>query len=910
MTNDLSGPAATPQRRTGDPGSLTAKYLGEHPMPSEPDRPVTWLTRLKKIIFPRLSTREQSLYQRLNIIFAFFFLVPTFGLIYFLITYDLLSDQYIPIFFVAFLSCSLAGFITLRLVFEKISRLSNNLTKSLEKEFKTNGIRKGSDEVDNISKSFTLFEKRLKHTFSQLERKVSDISILKELSDLCYVTFDPEELLYITLERGLKICNADIGSILILENLPEKHFVVKASIGQGQQLTIGDTIDFQQSVAKYAVINKAPLVVEDIEKDSRLGRINKAQYASKSFVCMPIKTIRDIIGVLTIARKKDPTVFTTEDVEALIPLVSNAAFTYENLRLLNELDYAEKKENSLARLVSTINSSIQDVELYQTLLKDTMRMVPLCGSVLLLQDTAMPDQVLVVDFFSKNKPRLKRGQSFACKGSILEAMFTRQDTTVLENLDAEKMTAPLEQELLLSHGGSAAVIHPLINSGKMTGCFAFIHETGKDALKFQDLTHLVTNIFALAMEKSTLSISARQRASELSTIKQIGSVLASSTFDIEQVLTYTMDMIRVAMQVEAGSLLLIEDSVLKVKTAFNVNMEKLADFSIQMGQGIAGHVAAKGDSIIDNHVQKSSMFFSAIDKATGFVTRSVLCVPMISQGRVIGVIEVLNKTNDNFVADDQQLLQSIASSVSIAIENSRLYKETLSSAEQERAIRQIFQKFVPKAIVDKIVHGDTKSQMLMEEFKTVTLLNVDLRNFSRMAATIGPQKTVSALNSFFSTMGEIVFSHQGIVDKYLGDGFLALFGAPLATISDADNAISAAIEMKQALVALNADLKEKMDLSLHIGISIHTGEVVVGNIGFDKKMDYTVIGDPVNSVFNIQELTRHLPDIVLISEKTIQSLRYPVCVNEIEIPADNTKIQGLKIFELISQNRPDVSYSP
>jgi adenylate cyclase len=339
-------------------------------------------------------------------------------------------------------------------------------------------------------------------------------------------------------------------------------------------------------------------------------------------------------------------------------------------------------------------------------------------------------------------------------------------------------------------------------------------------------------------------------------------------------------------------------------------MEKLPDFSIQLGQGIAGHVAAKGDCIIDNHVQQSSLFFSAIANASGFVARSVLCVPMISQGRVIGVIEVLNKTNDNFVADDQQLLQSIASSVSIAIENSRLYKETLAIADQERSIRQIFQKFVPKAIVDKIVHGDVQSQALMEEFKTVTLLNVDLRNFSRMAATIGPQKTVSALNSFFSTMGEIVFAHQGIVDKYLGDGFLALFGAPLATISDADNAISAAIEMKRALTDLNAELKENMGLTLHIGISIHTGEVVVGNIGFDKKMDYTVIGDAVNSVFNIQDLTREMPDVILISEKTMKSLRYSVKVNEIHISEENTKVEGLKIFELISQTRTDHDHSP
>lgn len=696
--------------------------------------------QIKNMIAPRFSAKEKSLSDRLNIVFGFFFLVPTFGLLYFLFTYDLLTDEYVPFFFVAFLICSLAGFVTLRVLFEKISRLSDNLTQALEQDFASNGISKGTDEVANISNSIDLFEKRLQTTFSQLERKVSDISVLKELSDLCYVTFDPEELLYITLERGLKITHADIGSVLILENLPEKHFVIKASIGQEGKVSIGDTVDFHTSVAKYAVINKAPFVVADIEKDSRLGRINKAQYASKSFVCLPIKTIRDIIGVLTISRKKSADIFTLEDVEALIPLLSNAAFTYENLRLLKDLEKADQKEKYLSWLISTTNSSIQEIELYQSLLKNTIRMVPLCGTVLLLKDPAVPDQVQVIDFYSKNNTRLNRGELFSYKGTLLESMFVQVDTAVVEDLSETAMDTPLEKTLLLSHGGNAAVIHPLVNSGKMAGCFVFIHENKTDALNYQNLTHLVTNVFALAIEKNHLSKSAQQRSSELSTIKQIGSVLASSTFDIEQVLSYTMDMIRVAMQVEAGSLLLIEDNVLKLKTVFNVNMEKLTDFSIQLGQGIAGQVAAKGDCIIDNHVQESRLFFSAIAKAAGFITRSVLCVPMISQGRIIGVIEVLNKANGHFVAEDQQLLQSIASSVSIAIENSRLYKETLFIADQERAIRQIFQKFVPKAIVDKIVHGDVQSQSLMEEFKTVTLLNVDLRNFSRMAATIGPRK--------------------------------------------------------------------------------------------------------------------------------------------------------------------------
>ena len=482
---------------------------------------------------------------------------------------------------------------------------------------------------------------------------------------------------------------------------------------------------------------------------------------------------------------------------------------------------------------------------------------------------------------------------------------------MLKNLK-EELKTPVEKTLFLSHGGNAGIIHPLMNSGRLIGCFAFIFKTAADVLENRELTRKISNLFALALEKTTLSHSAQQRTNELATIKQIGSVLASSTFDIEQVLSFTMDMIRVAMKVDAGSLLLIEDDLLRVKTAFNVNLEETSDFTMKLGQGISGYVAAKGDCVIENDVQSSHMFFSAIDDATGFTTRSALCVPMISQGKVIGVIEVLNKTDGNFMADDQQLLQAIASSVSIAIENSRLYKETLFRAEQEKGIRQIFQKFVPKEIVNRIVHGTGHEQQLMEELKTVTILNIDLRNFSRLANIIGPQKTVFALNHFFSVMGEIIFSHHGIVDKYLGDGFLALFGAPLASTSDADNAVTAALEMKKALKDINTELKEKIDIktdiTLSMGISIHTGEVVVGNIGFDKKMDYTVIGDAVNSVFGIQELTKYTPNSILLSENTMKAMRYSVKVNEIKVPSDAPKVGKIRVFELLSLTRPDGIY--
>jgi adenylate cyclase len=161
---------------------------------------------------------------------------------------------------------------------------------------------------------------------------------------------------------------------------------------------------------------------------------------------------------------------------------------------------------------------------------------------------------------------------------------------------------------------------------------------------------------------------------------------------------------------------------------------------------------------------------------------------------------------------------------------------------------------------------------------------------------------VALLNSFFQVMGGIVFKHSGIVDKYLGDGFLALFGAPVASTRDADNAVAAAFEMKHSLPAVNKFLKNKLGAAVDMGISIHTGEVVVGNIGFDKKMDYTVIGDSVNTVFRLQNLTKTIPNGILIGENTLRAVRSRLEVSEIEVQDTAAREIGhMKVYELLDR---------
>ncbi|MBW2648743.1 MAG: GAF domain-containing protein, partial [Deltaproteobacteria bacterium] len=238
---------------------------------------------------------DKKLYYWMNIIFALFFLFPVGGFIIFGVKYDILTDKYVPLFFIFFLFFSLLGLILLRRIFDRIAMISRDISEKITSEGFVNQPQKSQNEINNIIQTFGTLENQFGSTFGQLQRKISEIAVIKELSDLCYVTFDPEEILYVTLERALKLANADLGSVLILERPHRKMFVVKATIGLGEHIKLGDRIDFADSIARYAVINKSPLIVEDIETDSRFGRENRPQYGTNSFVCMPIKTIRDVL---------------------------------------------------------------------------------------------------------------------------------------------------------------------------------------------------------------------------------------------------------------------------------------------------------------------------------------------------------------------------------------------------------------------------------------------------------------------------------------------------------------------------------------------------------------------------------------------------------------------------------------
>ncbi len=842
--------------------------------------------------------KKKNLYYKLNVIFGLFFSFPVLGFLIFSIKYDMLKDEYVPYFFLGVLICSFVGFSILKNLFDKIASISEQMSTNYITELSEEQGQYDADELHRIVQSFSTIEAQFNNTFSQLEKKSSEISILKDLSELCYVTFDPEEILHVTLERSLVLTNSDLGSILTLSKNEPKSFIVKATVGLGKYVKSGDHIDFDTSIAKYAVINKAPLVVEDIERDNRFGRANLEHYGTRSFICMPIKTSKEIFGVLTISSKTNNRIYNQEDVDVLTPLLSNAAFTYENLRLIKENEQSALYVKSIEKIFKILNSSFRDSELIHAVLNEVQSVIQFDLSILMTNSDCKPGYIKISDMLVKGPSNIARGSRYAYKNSVIEKVFKQESTLIVD--DVASLNNDVDRKLFKENGCRSCLLAPMKSDGVVTGVLVLGMKDSGVFNGVQDLVNWIANGLSLAIERNKLSADVVKRNQELDTVQQIGSALASSTFDISKVLKYTMDMIREVINVEAGSLLFLENDELEIAVAFNTRIKSLKKFRLKIGQGIAGYVAARGKSIIVNNTEKSPHFFPIIDDVSGFKTRSALCVPMISQGKVIGVIEVMNKIDGAFDRDDKDLLQSIATSVCIALENARLYKETVSMAEHERDIRHMFQKFVPKEILDRILHDLETGKPVVEELKTLTLLNIDIRGFSHLAKEIGTQKTVALLNSFFSVMGGVVFKHQGIVDKYLGDGFLALFGAPVSSTRDADNAVAAALEMKSSLSAVNKYLGKTFDATVEMGISVHTGEVVVGNIGFEKKMDYTVIGDSVNTVFRLQNITKSFPNGILISENTLRAARSSLEVGEIKLSHDILReFSGMKVYELL-----------
>jgi adenylate cyclase len=247
--------------------------------------------------------------------------------------------------------------------------------------------------------------------------------------------------------------------------------------------------------------------------------------------------------------------------------------------------------------------------------------------------------------------------------------------------------------------------------------------------------------------------------------------------------------------------------------------------------------------------------------------RSAVCVPMATQEKLYGLIYVDNRhTPQVFDEDDVEMLGILSQEGALALLTAQAREEQL---KQER-VRQAYRRYLPEHVAEMLV-AHPEAVKLGGARQVVTVLFSDLRGFTSLSERLEPEDAVSLLNSFFTEMTLIVFRHGGTLDKYLGDGLLAVFGAPIADPSDPVRAVQCAIDMQEALDEFTAEWQAQNRPTIPMGIGINTGDVIAGNIGSQLHMEYTVIGDTVNVA---ARLTQHAgAGEILLGEQTFREIQ-------------------------------------
>ncbi|HEV2232487.1 MAG TPA: GAF domain-containing protein [Terriglobia bacterium] len=466
----------------------------------------------------------------------------------------------------------------------------------------------------------------------------------------------------------------------------------------------------------------------------------------------------------------------------------------------------------------------------------------------------------------------------------------------------------------------------------------------------------------------------------------------SSELELDQLLQKIVSKTSEVMSADRCTLFLMDRKTggLWSKVAQGANMNEIR---VPRGMGIAGHVAVSGETVNIRDAYQDARFNPEVDRRTGYHTRTILCMPLRNEKKeILGVMQVLNKHEGHFTGEDEQLLDALGSQTAIALDNSRLFEEVrfmknyndsilrtmatgvvtldpeggvafsnmaglkIFCASEEIAIGESYGQFFNRELNPQLIAGieaalrenqaytgyelqyrkggdeaqnvnlhalplqDSKGQSLgvvviadditqeqrlmstlcryvtrqvaeqilkdRDRLKlggnrtTVAVLFSDIRNFTTISEQSSAEDIVAMLNDYFSHMLDPIFNYDGMLDKFIGDAIMAVFGAPISREDDAERAVRAALDMRRALRKYNAGRKSRGQSPIDNGIGITKGEAISGNIGSEQRMDYTVIGDTVNIASRLEGLTKNYEYKILVNEQVYLEIKDKIpCVD-------------------------------
>jgi adenylate cyclase len=331
--------------------------------------------------------------------------------------------------------------------------------------------------------------------------------------------------------------------------------------------------------------------------------------------------------------------------------------------------------------------------------------------------------------------------------------------------------------------------------------------------------------------------------------------------ELETVLDKVMDLIFEYLPVDRGFLLLEEKGGLQLRISrFKSGQRMTTDGSLPYSRTIVDMVVRDKVAVLTSDAQQDERFEAGQSVRLQQI-RSAMCAPLWNRDSVIGVIHVDSPLHvGSFTERDLDLLTALANFAAVAIERARLHDRVA----EEKRIRGRLERYHSPQVVDEII-AEVKATGSFKEVrtKTVTIAFADLVGFTSWSEKMSATDLARLLNRFFTLASDAIFSQDGTIDKFVGDAVMAFFGAPIDQPDHAVRAAVAALKIREDVATWNLEREAAGQLPLEVRIALNTGEAIVGEIGSERRVDYTVLGNPVNVAARMEEFVAMPGDIVI-----------------------------------------------
>ena len=365
-----------------------------------------------------------------------------------------------------------------------------------------------------------------------------------------------------------------------------------------------------------------------------------------------------------------------------------------------------------------------------------------------------------------------------------------------------------------------------------------------------------------------------RREKKLSLLLEVSKELSKQQ-ELDRLLDKVVDFTFQIMNVDRVSILLLDGKSDELIPRISKSRTGDASAAKHVPQSIARKAVEERVAILSDNAAADERF-----KGKSILiqsVRSAMCTPLMgSDQKVLGILYVDNLTaTHSFADEDLEFLIAFGGLTAIAIENSQLSERI----RREALVRSNFERYFSPNIASFIAEQQDAGKLPSQKQPVVVFFS-DIRGFTPMSETMNPHEIAGLLTEYFTEMVDIVFEHSGTLDKFMGDAIMALWGAPIAHADDADRAMQCAIDQLDTLEKMNAKWKESGRQPLAIGIGINFGEVFAGNVGSNRRLEYTVIGDAVNTASRLCSSAG--ANEILISEPFYKALKKPPKVEALE----------------------------